>query len=162
MSYLTADMDTCTGCKQCTVACSFVKEEIFDPHRSRVDIVKLEDIALGIPLLCEQCDPHPCVESCPNGALSRNQDSGIITVDQKLCTGTGACVDACIYFAIKLHPETKKALICDLCGGDPYCVPHCVPGALQWVDATKTVLKKKKKFRSARMAKYRESKKEVA
>lgn len=162
MSYLLVDMDKCTGCKQCAIACSFTKESLFDPYRSRIGIVKIEEIALGIPQLCEQCDLHPCVDSCPNGALSRNEVSGIITVDENLCTGTGACVDACTYYAIQLHPETKKALICDLCGGDPYCLSHCTSGALQWIEATEDILKSKKKLRSNRMAKYREMEKEVA
>lgn len=162
MSYLLVDMDTCTGCKQCTLACSFTKEILFDPYQSRIKIVKIEAIALGIPQLCEQCDPHQCVDACPNGALSRNEVSGIITVDENLCTGTGACIEACTYHAIQLHPETKKAIICDLCGGDPYCVSHCTSGALQWIKATEDILKSKKKLRSNRMAKYREMKKEAA
>ena len=52
-------------------------------------------------------------------------------------------------------------MICDLCGGDPYCAKHCVPGAISWVDKTEDLVKEKKKLRSARMAKYREIKKEA-
>jgi Fe-S-cluster-containing dehydrogenase component len=47
-------------------------------------------------------------------------------------------------------------------GGDPYCVQHCVPGALEWVDKTDDAVKKKKKLRSARMAMYHKLKKEAA
>jgi len=137
---LLVDMDKCTGCKQCSLACSLTKEDLFDPKRGRIKILKKEVIALGIPLLCEQCDTYPCIDACPEGAL----------------------VDACTYHAIRLHPETGKALICDLCGGDPYCVQHCVPGALEWVDKTDDTVSKKKKLRSARMAMYRELKKEAA
>ena len=52
-------------------------------------------------------------------------------------------------------------MICDLCGGDPYCAKHCVPGAIAWVDTTDDLVKEKKKLRSTRMAKYREIKKEA-
>ncbi len=159
---LLVNMDKCTGCKQCSLACSLIKEDLFDSARGRIKILKKEDIALGLQLLCEQCESHPCVASCPNGALSRNEVTGIITVNERLCTSQGACVDACIYHAIRLHPETKKPMFCDLCGGDPYCVKHCVPEALQWVDKTEANLKEKRKYRSTRMNMYKELKKEAA
>jgi len=159
---LLVDMDKCTGCKQCSLACSLIKENLFDPNRGRVKVYKKEDIALGIQFLCEQCDAHPCVESCPEKALSHDDSTGIITVDNNKCKGLAKCIEACPYHGIKLHPETNKAIICDLCGGDPYCAKHCVPGAIQWVNATDDLLKQKKKLRSARMAMYRDLKKEAA
>ena len=96
--------------------------------------------------------------ACPNGALSRDEATGVITVDEAKCTSQGACVEACIYHSIRLHPESKKPMFCDLCGGDPYCVKHCVPEAISWVDKTEDNEKLKKKLRSARMAKYRKLK----
>ena len=158
---LLVDMDKCTGCKQCTLACSLTKEDLFDPFRGRIKVLKKEDIAMGVQLVCEQCESYPCVASCPNGALSRDEETGIISVDENLCTSQGACVEACIYHTIRLHPETKLPMFCDLCGGDPYCVKHCVPGALLWVDRSDENEKLKKKLRSNRMAMYRELKKEV-
>ncbi len=159
---LLVDMDKCTGCKQCSLACSLTKEDLFDPARGRIKILKREDIALGIQLLCEQCEAHPCIEACDDGALSRDDSTGIITVDEDVCTQCGSCVDACPYHGIRLHPETSNPMICNLCGGDPYCVKHCVPEALLWVDRTEELFGQKKKLRSARMAAYREFKKEAA
>jgi carbon-monoxide dehydrogenase iron sulfur subunit len=158
---LLVDMDKCTGCKQCSLACSLIKEDIFDPARGRIKILKKEDIALGVQLLCEQCEAHPCIKACPEGALSRNDKTGIITVNNETCTKCGSCVDACPYHGIRLHPETEIPIICDLCGGDPYCVKHCVPEALQWVKITDELSSAKKKLRSARMTAYRDLKKEV-
>jgi carbon-monoxide dehydrogenase iron sulfur subunit len=131
---LLVNMDLCTGCKQCALACSLTKEGLFNPLRARIKIVKREDIALGLQLLCEQCDAHPCIKACPEGALTRDETTGIITVNDDLCKSHGDCVQACPYHGIRLHPETNKPMICDLCGGDPYCVQHCVPGALKWVE----------------------------
>ncbi|MFQ5831703.1 MAG: 4Fe-4S dicluster domain-containing protein [Candidatus Thorarchaeota archaeon] len=138
------------------------KEDLFDPYRGRVKVYKKEDIALGIQLLCEQCDAHPCIEACPEGALSRDENTGVITVLAETCDDCGTCVDSCPYNGIRLHPETGKVLICDLCGGDPYCAKHCVPGAIQWLDATDDMMKQKKRLRSARMAMYRDIRKEAA
>jgi Fe-S-cluster-containing hydrogenase component 2 len=94
---LLVDMDKCTGCKQCSLACSLIKEDLFDPNRGRIKILKKEDIALSIPLLCEQCDTFPCISACPEGALTRNETTGIITVNEEICTECGSCVEACTY-----------------------------------------------------------------
>ncbi|MFW9910378.1 MAG: 4Fe-4S dicluster domain-containing protein [Candidatus Thorarchaeota archaeon] len=160
MNMLLVDMKKCTGCKQCALACSLTKEDLFDPHRSRIKILKKEDIALGIQMLCEQCEAHPCIDACSEGALTRNEKTGIISVNIESCNECGSCVDACPYHGIRLHPETNKPLICDLCGGNPYCAPHCVPGALSWIDEVDNAAKKK--LRSARMAMYRDVEKGVA
>ncbi len=138
------------------------KEDLFDPYRGRVKVYKKEDIAMGIQLLCEQCDAHPCIEACPEGSLSRNENTGVITVLAETCDDCETCVDSCPYYGIRLHPETGRVLICDLCGGDPYCAKHCVPGAIQWLDATDDMMKQKKRLRSARMAMYRDIRKEAA
>jgi len=159
---LLVDIEKCTSCKQCSLACSLTKENLFDPHRGRIKIMKKEDIGLGIQLLCEQCDAYPCIEACPEGALSRNEETGIISVNVDACNECELCVDACPYHGIRLHPETNKPLICDLCGGDPYCVKHCVSGALSWIEYTDELKDSKKKLRSARMAMYRDVKKGVA
>ncbi|RLI54155.1 MAG: hypothetical protein DRP09_13885, partial [Candidatus Thorarchaeota archaeon] len=58
---LLVNSDLCTGCKQCTLACSLIKEDLFDPARGRIKVMKKEDIALGLQLLCEQCEAHPCI-----------------------------------------------------------------------------------------------------
>jgi len=158
---LLVDMNKCTGCKQCSLACSLIKEDLFDPARGRIKILKKEEIALGVQLLCEQCEAHPCIKACPDGALSRDAKTGIITVDMEICTQCGSCVEACPYHGIRSHPETGLPLICNLCEGDPYCVKHCVPGALQWVKGTDKLFTQKKKLRSARMAAYKDIKKEV-
>lgn len=159
---LLVDMDKCTGCKQCSLACSLIKEDLFDPFRGRIKVLKKEEIAMGVPLLCEQCEAHPCIKACPDGALSRDDKTGIITVDMEVCTQCGSCVEACPYHGIRSHPETGVPLICDLCGGNPYCVKHCVPGALLWVERTNDLFTLKKKLRSARMAAYKDIMKEAA
>ncbi len=40
----------------------------------------------------------------------------------------GLCVTACPQYpnsAVRVIPATKKAIKCDLCGGDPQCVKFC-------------------------------------
>jgi Fe-S-cluster-containing hydrogenase component 2 len=80
----------------------------------------------------------PCVSSCPEKALIQRKD-GLIVVDEEKCNGCGWCIEACDFGAISLHPETKIALICDLCGaceclGGPKCIEWCPEGALYLTD----------------------------
>ena len=46
-------------------------------------------------------------------------------VDESKCTGCGDCVRACPGKVMRLHPRTSKAMVCDLCGGEPECVKAC-------------------------------------
>jgi len=81
-----------------------------------------------IPHLCTQCDDAPCVSSCPVTALSVSKETGAILVDQDKCTACGQCIDACPGRIPFLHPAHGKAVICDLCNGDPQCVKVCHDG----------------------------------
>jgi anaerobic carbon-monoxide dehydrogenase iron sulfur subunit len=80
------------------------------------------------PHLCVQCEDYPCVVSCPFGALSVNPKTGAVAVDEEKCVGCGKCIDACPGKIPHLHPQTKKILICDLCGGEPKCAQVCAEG----------------------------------
>jgi Fe-S-cluster-containing dehydrogenase component len=48
-----------------------------------------------------------------------------VLVDRERCTGCGVCVERCPGSIPFLHPKDGKAVICDLCGGDPECVKVC-------------------------------------
>lgn len=115
----------CSGCRLCEVACSLAKEGAIWPEASRVRVFMLAP-GVEFPQLCSQCDDYPCVENCPVNALSVDDDTGAVVVDEEKCTGCGLCIDACPGKIPHLHPSKNKALICDLCGGDPECVKVCV------------------------------------
>jgi len=78
-----------------------------------------------IPHLCAQCDDYPCVKSCPVDALSVSDKTSAVLVYKEKCISCGKCVDACPGQVPFMHPESKKAVICDLCDGDPECVKTC-------------------------------------
>jgi len=80
---------------------------------------------LEVPHLCAQCDNYPCVESCPVNALSVDARTGAVLVNQETCISCGKCIRACPGTVPYLHPKTKKAVICNLCNGDPECVKVC-------------------------------------
>jgi carbon-monoxide dehydrogenase iron sulfur subunit len=129
---LLVDLTKCTGCEACVDACSGRTTNQYSERRSKVHLRKDESRTVFIPLICEHCAQHPCVEACPVEAIRYNERNGIFKVVDAECTGCGACAEACPYQGIVMTSE--KALKCDLCEGDPLCVKFCFPGAIRWVE----------------------------
>jgi anaerobic carbon-monoxide dehydrogenase iron sulfur subunit len=78
-----------------------------------------------VPVVCRQCDDAPCAAACPTEAIARDPRTGAMKVDPDLCTFCGACWDACPYDAICHDDDRQVSYMCDLCGGQPLCVPNC-------------------------------------
>ena len=128
---ITVEAEKCAGCRQCEMVCSFHHTKTFSPEASRVTVIKEDRLGLDYPLMCRQCSDCPPTEACPAKALTRLE--GVIKVDLQACIGCGVCVEECRHGAVKLHEG--KALICDLCGGDPRCVARCPTGALRYAES---------------------------
>ncbi len=123
------DSEKCVGCDICEYACSFEKEGIFNPLKSRIRAVRM-NVTFNTAVTCKACLNAPCVAACPEEALSQSKQTGTVTVDEAKCKGCDWCIEACQYGALTLHPTTRKPLICDACGGDPKCVQTCPESAL--------------------------------
>lgn len=121
---LHADPQSCSGCRSCEVVCSLKHERMVQPRLARLRIDKDEERGGDTPVVCLQCDDAPCAAACPVECIQRDEH-GIWLVDEEQCTGCGACVDACEWQVISMHPERSVAYKCDLCGGAPECVAVC-------------------------------------
>ena len=139
------DAEKCSGCRLCEMVCSFHHEKKFSPKLSRITVIKKDRYGLDSPILCHQCDPCPAIDACPNDALTKT-DLGVIHLNRETCTGCGACVDACVFDAVKLD-ESLKPLLCDLCGGEPVCVQRCPTDALVYTDSEKRAEQPEEVFR---------------
>ncbi len=126
------------------MVCSFHYTGRFSPQQSRITVVKEDKYGLDYPVLCHQCDPCPSITACPVGALTRTE-LGTIHIEREVCSGCGACVDACAFNAVHLD-ESSKPLICDLCGGELICVNKCPTKALAFVEGG-TIDRPEKVFR---------------
>ena len=123
--------DACTGCKMCEMVCSLVHDKNgINPKNSRISIMEDADKGIYIPVVCQLCSDTPCIEACTGSALTRDEKTGAIIVDEDSCNACGLCIEACAYDAIFLHTEKNIACICDLCNGKPKCVEYCLQIAL--------------------------------
>ncbi|GBF31878.1 iron-sulfur cluster-binding protein [Desulfocucumis palustris] len=124
---LAFEAEKCIGCRLCHLACSGVKENIFNPSLSRLKVAS-EYLNGGLVItasLCSGC--LSCAEACPTGAISG--ENGVPVVDADICTGCGECANACPEGVIVMPPDGRPRL-CDFCGGEPVCVQWCPQGAL--------------------------------
>ena len=99
----------CMGCHACEVACKQEHGLGVGPRFIKV----IERAPSYIPIYCHHCAKPPCKDSCPVEAISRNE-WGIVRVDEELCIGCKACVEACPFGAMQFDEEKEVALMCDL------------------------------------------------
>jgi len=135
MKTLVVDQSKCAGCRICELWCSLQHEQVANPALSRIKIVRNHANYFCLPVTCTQCVSPPCVSSCPKQALSQDEQTGGILADMEKCIGCRKCLKACPNAAISFHTQTRKAITCDLCSGQPICVTRCPMGALQYIDS---------------------------
>ncbi|HYA04474.1 MAG TPA: 4Fe-4S dicluster domain-containing protein, partial [Xanthobacteraceae bacterium] len=91
--------ERCDGCGDCMTACAQAKAQTDDLAFSRIRI--LTDGADGTELaLCRQCADPICVTNCPSGALSKNDDTGVIDWAENSCVSCLLCTAGCAYAGI--------------------------------------------------------------
>ncbi|MGI6217297.1 MAG: 4Fe-4S dicluster domain-containing protein [Coriobacteriales bacterium] len=137
------DLNHCSGCHNCQIAC---KDEhcdqdwlpyaaaqpttgqfwckVYERERGQVPVVRVA----YRPTMCAHCADAPCEAVCPAGAFKR-RDDGLLLIDPQVCTGCGACAEACPIGAIFMNGETHIAQKCTGCAhllDDGWTVPRCV------------------------------------
>jgi anaerobic dimethyl sulfoxide reductase subunit B len=144
------DVQICTGCKTCMIACKDKNSLPMGVRWRRVvefaggDWVCLADgtfsqnvFAYYISVSCNHCQDPICVQACPSTAMNQD-DHGIVTVDLQKCLGCRYCEWACPYSAPQFDEDLGQMTKCDFCrteleqGGVPSCVAGCPTRALQF------------------------------
>ncbi|MGA2318057.1 MAG: 4Fe-4S dicluster domain-containing protein [Thermodesulfobacteriota bacterium] len=155
---LVVDQQKCTGCRLCELVCSVFHTGASNPSRSRVKVVKWEDVGFYLPMACNHCEQAYCVEVCPTKACHREpENNNRVTIDKKLCIGCRTCVIACPFGHPFFDVQERVTVKCDYCDGDPQCVRFCDVKAISFTDADKTNMAKKREA----FLKYAESMKQV-
>ncbi len=133
------DLDKCTGCQACSIACKVendVASGVFWTRVKRMGPVgkfpeRLE--MFYFPNQCMHCENPSCIEVCPTKATYKTDD-GVVLVDASLCFGCQYCIWACPYEARTLNPDSKVVEKCILCvhkleqGEQPLCCYTCTTG----------------------------------
>lgn len=145
------DTTRCTGCKTCELACkdykdldqNFAYRKVFDYEggswKDGGDGTYTCDVfCYHISMSCNHCDDPACAKVCPTGAMHKDSETGLVTVDADKCIGCGYCHMACPYNAPKVDREKGHSVKCDGCadrvaqGLNPICVDACPLRALQF------------------------------
>ena len=133
---LVIDTEKCTGCRVCEMVCAVKHAGVVNPLRSRIRIIKSEWQGRYEPVACRQCKTPLCLSACPVEAISRDETSNRVVIDDALCTGCRLCVTACPFGAMGFDPVDKKVIKCDLCDGDPQCVRFCETEAIRYIETS--------------------------
>jgi len=143
---LFVDMQKCTGCRACELACSMKHHGEYNPAKSRITVFGFAPTASFIPIFCTQCEEAWCQNMCPAGAITKEDKDGfkIVKVSEVKCVGCKICMLACPFGDMSFVSEKQKVQKCDLCEGEPVCVDACTYGALQFKEAEIANLPKKK------------------
>ena len=142
------DIDLCTGCRSCEVACSMRHDGNCGTEYSRVKIQAWGEISVYVPVVCQHCEDPPCEIACPTKARKRVEETGAMVTDADLCVGCRSCIYACPFGAPSLHPVRKRIITCDLCDGDPDCAKVWTAEAIRYIEPGKNALKKKRLYAS--------------
>jgi anaerobic carbon-monoxide dehydrogenase iron sulfur subunit len=124
---LLIDPKRCSGCKRCMLACSMKHHNLLNPSLSRLKVMRFEDQALNVPILCMACDNAPCIKVCPMNARVR-MANGTVATDTEVCIGCRACVYICPVGSPSVNPFSGQTMTCDMCMDDesaPWCVTAC-------------------------------------
>lgn len=137
--------EKCTGCRTCELACSFNKNNEFNPKNSAVSVITYDEAAISVPMMCMQCEDPSCMKVCPVSAIGTNE-LGAVVIDDSKCIGCKMCISACPVGNITYSSKEKKLIKCDLCGGNPSCAEFCPSGAIQFKEGNSIYLNKKRKI----------------
>ena len=116
--------------------CSLTKtKSVICPAKTRLRVLRDEKLGIDVPTVCQHCNDPPCMDVCPTNAITKDVDTGIVTINEEKCKGCKECILICPFEAVFFDPDRRVAMICDLCGGEPTCVRICPPDAIKCVRA---------------------------
>ncbi len=133
------NLDQCTGCKACVVACHSLNG--LDEHESWRDV----GLLLGdeyapyqqtITSACHHCADPACANGCPVLAYEKDADTGIVSHLDDQCIGCSYCILKCPYDVPKFNKKRGIVRKCDMCqsrlseGEAPACVQACPTSAI--------------------------------
>ena len=132
--------DRCVQCHACEIACKSWNNlepgirwrkvlDVWDGHFPNIT-------NQTISYSCLHCEKPVCVDACPEHAIYKRTEDGIVMVDPGKCVGCRTCSTACPYH-IPQFGRTGTMQKCNFClerleqGKQPSCVATCPGEALK-------------------------------
>jgi formate dehydrogenase iron-sulfur subunit len=136
------DLDSCSGCKACVVACHSLNG--LDETESFRDVgFVLGTDSCGAPFqqtvtsACHHCEDPGCLNGCPVLAYEQDPVTGIVVHLDDQCIGCSYCVLKCPYDVPKYNERLGIVRKCDMCHGRlaegeaPACAQACPTHAIK-------------------------------
>ena len=137
------DLDSCSGCKACVVACHSLNG--LDETEAWRDVGCLTGGSAAAPYqqtvttACHHCADPGCLNGCPVLAYEKDPISGIVRHLDDQCIGCQYCILKCPYDVPKYNERLGIVRKCDMChqrlgaGEAPACVQACPTHAIRIV-----------------------------
>ena len=130
------NLDACTGCKACVVACHSLNG--LDESESWRDVGALSGpgYVQTVTTACHHCADPACANGCPTLAYEKDAVTGIVRHLDDQCMGCSYCILKCPYDVPKYNAKRGIVRKCDMCqdrlaeGEAPACVQACPNGAI--------------------------------
>jgi len=134
------ELDKCTGCKACVVACHTLNGLDEDEAWRDVGLLEAGPANPGfqqtVTSACHHCLDPECLNGCPVGAYEKEKDTGIVRHLDDQCIGCEYCILKCPYDVPKYSHDRGIVRKCDMChqrladGEAPACVQACPTEAI--------------------------------
>lgn len=137
------DLDSCSGCKACVVACHSLNG--LEESESWRDVGLIHGCTHAAPFqqtvttACHHCADPACLNGCPVLAYEKDPVTGIVRHLDDQCIGCQYCVLKCPYDVPKYSERLGIVRKCDMChhrlaeGEAPACVQACPTEAIKIV-----------------------------
>lgn len=142
------DLDACSGCKACVVACHSLngldEAEAWRDVGSITGGSRLAPFQQTVTTACHHCADPGCLTGCPVLAYEKDPVTGIVRHLDDQCIGCQYCILKCPYDVPKYNERLGIVRKCDMChqrlgaGEAPACVQACPTHAITIVKVTVT------------------------
>ena len=134
------DLDQCSGCKACVVACHTLNGLEEEESWRRVGTLTIGDQQPRIQHVttaCHHCEDPGCLNGCPVKAYDKDPVTGIVRHLDDQCIGCKYCTMMCPYEVPQYSERLGIVRKCDMChqrlsaGEAPACVQSCPNEAIK-------------------------------
>ncbi|MEW4455906.1 DmsC/YnfH family molybdoenzyme membrane anchor subunit [Bremerella sp. JC817] len=135
------DLDACSGCKACVVAChnmnGLEESETWRRVGMLQSLMPTSPAVQHVTTACHHCVEPGCMLGCPVQAYEKDPQLGIVVHLDDQCIGCKYCTLMCPYDVPKFSESKGIVRKCDMCrhrlaeGEAPACVQSCPNAAIK-------------------------------